>query len=159
VTGKSKGMATTRRRFDVPRAAVWQALSDGHVYSRWVVGTSQIRDVDAGWPAPGTALHYSIGRGPLRHDGHTQVRAVDEGKRLELEAHAWPFGSIHIEIRIEEGGEGAGAGCVVTIVEHPARGAAARLHNPVGDALLKLRNVEALRRLERIAKATPPPRQ
>jgi len=152
-------MATNRRRFDVPRAAVWRALSDGHVYSRWVVGTSQIRDVDDGWPAPGTALHYSIGRGPLRHDGHTEVHAVDEGKRLELEAHAWPLGSVHIEIRIEDDGDATAGGCVVTIVEHPARGAAARWHNPVGDALLKLRNVEALRRLERIAKEIQPPRQ
>jgi hypothetical protein len=38
------------------------------------------------------------------------------------------------------------------MVEHPKRGIAAALHNPLGDALLKLRNVEALRRLERLAR-------
>lgn len=141
-------MAINRRRFDVPRAAVWRTLSDGRVYSRWVVGTRHIRDVDTGWPAVGSALHYTIGRGPLRHDGHTEVRAVDEGKRLELEVHMWPLGSVNVEIGLDDDGDG----CVVTMTEEPARGTAAALHNPVGDVLLKLRNVEALRRLERVAK-------
>ena len=38
------------------------------------------------------------------------------------------------------------------MVEHPAQGSAAALHNPVGDGLLKLRNVEALRRLDKLAR-------
>lgn len=142
-------MATNRRVMDAPRESVWKVLSDGNTYASWVVGTSAIRGVDAGFPAVGTSLHYQIGRGPLRHDGHTEVLSVSD-TRLELEAHAWPLGSVRIELQIEDAPAGRS---VVTMVEHPARGTAAMLHNPVGDALLKLRNVESLRRLEKLAVA------
>lgn len=141
-------MATNTRTFSVPRDAVWDALCDGFSYARWVVGTSAIRDVDANWPQRNSRLHYRIGRGRLRHDGHTEVRDVAPGERLELEAHAWPVGSARIELVLRD----VNGGCEVRMVEHPARGAAAWLHNPVGDALIKLRNVEALRRLERVAR-------
>src|SRR6478735_6764794 len=141
-------MATTSRTFRVPRDAVWGVLSDGHAYSSWVVGTSAIRDVDEHWPAVGSRLHYRVGRGPLRHDGHTEVLSVNDGKRLELEAHAWPLGTARIELTLTEASDG---GCVVHMVEHPAQGTAAMLHNPVADGLIKLRNVEALRRLEHVA--------
>lgn len=140
-------MATNRRVVPLSRDDVWATLSDGYSYAKWVVGTTEIRDVDAGWPAQGTRLHYTVGRGPLRHEGHTEVRSVDDGHRLELEAHAWPAGTARIEISLAD----ESGGCAVTLVEHPNRGVGALLHNPVGDALLKVRNVEALRRLERLA--------
>jgi len=140
-------MATNTRTFAVTRDAVWRVLTDGHAYASWVVGTSAIRDVDAHWPAVGSRLHYRIGRGPLRHDGHTEVLSVDDGKLLELEAHAWPLGSVRIELTLQDDPHG----CLVQMVEHPAQGTAAMLHNPLGDGLLKLRNVEALRRLEKLA--------
>jgi uncharacterized protein YndB with AHSA1/START domain len=139
-------MARNTRRMPVPRDDVWAALSDGRTYSTWVVGTSAIRDVDAHWPQLGSRLQYRVGRGPLRHDGHTEVRSVDPGHCLELEAHAWPLGSVRIELTLTDDGDGT----LVEMVEHPARGTAAMLHNPIGDALLKLRNVETLRRLQRL---------
>jgi uncharacterized protein YndB with AHSA1/START domain len=140
-------MARNTRRMAVSRDDLWSTLSDGSGYATWVVGTTTIRDVDEHWPAVGSRLHYSVGRGPLRHDGHTEVLSVDPGRCLELEAHAWPAGTARIEITLHDDGDGT----VVEMVEHPARGAGALLHNPIGDALLKLRNVEALRRLERLA--------
>src|SRR3954452_23699128 len=141
-------MATNSRTFAVPRDAASGVLVDGYTYASWVVGTSAIRDVDAQWPAAGSQLHYRVGRGPLRHDGHTEVLSVDEGKRLELEAHAWPLGTARIELTVEDVPDG---GCRVVMVEHPAQGSAAALHNPIGDGLLKLRNLEALRRLKKLA--------
>jgi len=142
-------MATNTRIFAVPREAVWRVLTDGYAYASWVVGTSAIRDVDDQWPGVGTRLHYRIGRGPLRHDGHTEVLSVDDAKCLELEAHAWPLGTARIELTLEDR---PGGGCLVKMVEHPAQGTAAMLHNPVVDALIKLRNLETLRRLEKLAK-------
>ena len=142
-------MATNTRTFAISREAVWRVLADGHTYSSWVVGTSAIRDVDNHWPALGSRLHYRVGRGPLSHDGHTEVLSVDDGSRLELEAHAWPLGTARIELTLKDAPNG---GCLVHMVEHPAQGTAAMLHNPVGDGLLKLRNVETLRRLEKLAK-------
>lgn len=131
----------------VSRSSVWAVLSDGDVYGDWVVGTSGIRDVDDGFPTPGTSLHYSVGWRPLRHDGHTEVVDSTEGERLVLEAHAWPAGSMRIELRLYD----APAGCRVWMSERPARGLAATLHNPLQDLVLRGRNVECLRRLERLA--------
>jgi len=138
-------MARNTRRMPLSRDDLWATLSDGRTYATWVVGTSTIRDVDDHWPAVGSRLHYTVRFGPLRHDGHTEVLSVDPGRCLELEAHAWPAGTARIEITLRDDGDGT----IVEMVEHPARGAGAALHNPLGDALLKLRNVEALRRLER----------
>jgi uncharacterized protein YndB with AHSA1/START domain len=126
---------------------VWSVLSDGNRYAEWVVGADHIRDVDPGFPAAGSRLHYTVGVGPLRHDGHTEVLSVDTGQRLELEAHAWPLGTARIVLRLTNGHPG----CTVEIEEHARRGLASRLYNPVLDLVIKARNVETLRRLERAA--------
>jgi uncharacterized protein YndB with AHSA1/START domain len=140
-------MATNARQLEASKAAVWAVHSDGRRYAEWVVGTSRIRDADPDFPAPGARIHYTVGRRPLRHDGHTEVLAVDAGRRLELEAHAWPLGTARIVLRLTD----RAGGCRVEIEEHPKRGPAGRLHNPGLDLLIKLRNVETLRRLERAA--------
>jgi uncharacterized protein YndB with AHSA1/START domain len=142
-------VATNRRQMHVSREQVWAVLCDGHRYAEWVVGTDHIRDVDPGFPAVGSRLHYTVGAGPLRHDGHTEVLSVDPGHRIELEAHAWPLGTARIVLRLTNGHPG----CTVEIEEHPRRGLASRLHNPVLDLAVKARNVETLRRLERAASA------
>jgi len=126
---------------------VWAALADGWSYHHWVVGTRMIREVDDGFPGRGTALHYRIGRGPLRHDGHTEVLDVDEGHRLVLEIHAWPVGAVRVDIRLDDDA----GDCEVTMEEFPSKGVGGVLHNPLADGLIKLRNVETLRRLDRLA--------
>lgn len=138
-------MATTRRHLTgLTPEAVFEVLCDGTTYGHWVVGTRTIRDVDAGWPTVGTRLHYTVGYGLLRKDDVTTCRAYSRDRRLELEALAWPAGTARIVLRAEEQGDGT----LVTIEEHPATGLAATLHNPALDLLIKLRNVETLRRLE-----------
>jgi carbon monoxide dehydrogenase subunit G len=128
--------------------AVWAVLADGSRYADWVVGTSRIRDVDATWPEPGARLHYRISLGPAKFDGHTEVVEAEPGRHLVLEAHGWPAGAARIELTLDDVPEG----CRITLVEFPARGAAALLHNPFGDLLLKGRNVETLRRLDSLAR-------
>jgi len=142
-------VAVNERVMSASCAAVWAVLSDGTSYRNWVVGTSDIRRVDDGYPAKGKKLHYSVGVGPLRHEGDTEVLDVQEGRRLVLEAHAWPAGSMRIEIDLAEAAAG---GCRVRIDERPSRGLARRLHNPIQDLVLHARNVECLRRLERLAR-------
>ena len=142
-------MAVTRRFLrGVTPAQVFAVLRDGRSYGHWVVGTRTIRDVDDGWPASGTRLHYTIGYAPLRHDNVTTAHVYDPESRLQLEAHAWPAGTAFIEI-IATPTEG---GTTVSIEEHPLRGLAKLLHNPVLDRLIKVRNVETLRRLEQQAR-------
>lgn len=141
-------MATTTRDMDVPVDAVWEVLRDGFSYADWVVGTSAIRAVDLDFPEVRSRLHYRIGRGPISLDSHTEVTGLVDGERLSLEAKAWPVGTAAISIRTES----LGTATRVSITEHPERGVAALLHNPGADLLIKLRNVEVLRRLERLAR-------
>jgi hypothetical protein len=138
-------MAITRRlmRGLTPRQ-VFDVLRDGRSYGDWVVGTRLIRDVDDGWPAVGTRLHYRVGYGPLRHDDETESLVYAPDTRLELEARAWPAGSARVALTAEA----AEGGTLVSIDEHPLRGPARLLHNPLLDLLVKARNVETLRRLE-----------
>jgi Polyketide cyclase / dehydrase and lipid transport len=138
-------MAVTRRVMQgLSPAAVFDVLRDGRSYEQWVVGTRAIREVEAGWPAVGTALHYTVGYGPLRKDDQTRSCAYEPERRLELEAHAWPAGTARIELRADQVQDGT----LVTIDEHPLRGVARTLHNPALDLLIKVRNVETLRRLD-----------
>jgi hypothetical protein len=133
----------------VSAEAVWSSLADGYSYADWVVGTRHIRSVDLQFPEKGASLHYTVGWGMLSHDGHTEVVGVEPGRCLELAIHAWPVATVYTKLTIEERGENR---VEVTMVEHPSRGPAAVLHNPVTELLLKIRNVETLRRLERVAR-------
>jgi hypothetical protein len=128
--------------------AVFDVLRDGRSYRDWVVGTRDIRAVEPGWPQPGTALHFTVGYGPARKDDETRSLAYEPDHRLELEAHAWPAGSARIELRAEPVEDGT----LVTIDEHPLRGPARTLHNPALGALIWIRNVETLRRLESVTR-------
>lgn len=142
-------MATTRRTMrGLSPTQVFDALRDGRTYGDWVVGTRTTREVDPTWPAPGTAIHYVIGYGPLRKDGVTTSTRYEPDSRLALEAHAWPAGTAGIVITAEA----RGTDTEVAIEEAPLRGPARLMHNPALDLLIKLRNVETLRRLEAVAR-------
>lgn len=138
-------MATTTRLMrGLTGRAVFDVLRDGTTYGDWVVGTREIRTVEPDWPKEGTRLHYRVGHGPLRKDDVTTSREYVPDERLELEAQAWPMGTARIVLTVEP----AEGGTRVSIEEHPHRGVAKLLHNPVLDLLIKARNVETLRRLE-----------
>jgi hypothetical protein len=135
---------TTRLMQEVTPRQVFDVLRDGRSYQVWVVGTRAIRAVDAGWPSPGSRIHYTVGYGPLRKDDVTSARAYEPDARLELEAHAWPAGTAGIVLTAEPVEDGTR----VAIDEAPRRGPARLLHNPLAAAAIRLRNVETLRRLE-----------
>jgi hypothetical protein len=121
---------------------VWAVLADGYAYAEWVVGTREVRRVDPGWPEPGTSLHFTAGLGPVRIEDRTTSRIADAGRRLELETHALPFGSLRISISIIPWGQDS----VVIIDEHPLRGASLLYENPLVEVLLTLRGRRMLRR-------------
>ena len=125
---------------------VFDVLRDGKRYADWVVGTRKIRDVDPGWPQPGAAIHYTAGRGPLRKDDVTESMAYEPERLLRLQAQAWPFGSARIVLTAEP----AAGGVAVTIEESPDRGVLRLVHNPLLDLAIKARNVETLRRFEKV---------
>lgn len=142
-------MATNSRLMKgIDPRAVFDVLRDGRSYGDWVVGTRKIRHVEPDWPQPGSAIHYTVGYSPLRKDDQTLSMAYEPDRRLALEAQAWPAGSACI-VLVAESAEG---GTRVTIDEAPNRGLAKHLHNPLLDLLIKMRNVETLRRLEEKAR-------
>lgn len=138
---------TRRLMGSVAPGAVFDVLRDGKSYAGWVVGTRKIRAVDPGWPAVGTRLHYTVGYGPLRKDDETRSLTYEPDTKLALEARAWPAGTARIELRAEP----AEGGALVSIDEHPNAGLAKTLHNPILDAIIRIRNLETLRRLEHAA--------
>lgn len=124
---------------------VWEVLSDGWSYVQWVVGTTEIRDVDPSWPAVGSRLFFTAGRGWPRVENRTTVRIL-EPRHIELEAHAPPLGSARVAIDVVPWGDDS----VVILDEHPLRGPGARLHNALVELGLHLRTRRMLTNLARV---------
>ena len=140
-------MSITTREIDAPGEAVWSLLADGWTYPLWVVGAARVRDVDAGWPAPGSRIHHSVGAWPLLIDDTTDVLDLVPGRRLSLRARGWPAGEAEVVISLEAA---AGSTRIVLqedVVAGPGRVLPAGLRGP----LLHARNVETLRRLAYLA--------
>lgn len=142
--------ASNKRTSATPRQ-VWAVLSNGYRYSEWVHGTKEIRDVDEGWPSPGTSIHFTAGIGPVTHKDKTTSRECVAEQLLELEAHAWPAGTARVGIRISP----EGTGSIVTLNEHPLHGPARWLHNPLSALGFRFRVKLMLDDLVRLAEAEP----
>ena len=127
---------------------VWSVLSDGRSYGQWVVGTTDIRAVDEHWPEVGSSLYYTVGRGRLRLEDSTTVRVLEPDRRIEFEAHAWPYGTARVAIQTIPWTEKT---TVVILDEHPLRGPGARLHSNVVEFLLHLRSRRMLTNLAQVA--------
>lgn len=144
-------MSTNHRLVHASPEQVWDVLSDGWLYPLWVVGASRLRDADKDWPNVGAQLHHSVGVWPMLLDDSTEVLECDPGSRLLLRARGWPVGAAHVEITVEEAGEGTEIG----IREQAVDGPGALVPRLVQDPLLRWRNVEALRRLAYIVERRP----
>jgi uncharacterized protein YndB with AHSA1/START domain len=140
-------MSRTARDMECSCQDVFDVLADGWSYASWVVGAACIRDVDTSWPEPGSRIHHSVGLWPMLIHDHTEVEEVDAPRRLQLRVRAWPTGEGRVVITCEPSGTGTG----VVIEETAVSGPAVLIPDPVQDAMLKGRNVEALRRLSYLA--------
>lgn len=136
------------RTVDAPAEAVWKVLCDGWSYATWVVGASRVRDVDNAWPAEGSQIHHSVGLWPGLINDSTEVLESEEPRRLVLRARAWPAGEAKVTLTIEPQG---GARCTLAITEDATSGPATLVPQPVRQAMIRLRNVEALLRLALLA--------
>jgi uncharacterized protein YndB with AHSA1/START domain len=132
---------------------VWAELSDGWMFTGWVVGATHIRDVDENWPEVGARLHHQVGVWPLVVNDSTAVVAAEPPRRLVLQARAWPVGEAQIVLTVEPDGDGS----LVRMAEAPTDGPGRWLHNPVQEALLRRRNIESLERFAAIAEKRPIP--
>lgn len=123
---------------------VFAVLSNGWSYSDWVVGTSHIREVDPHWPQLGARLHHKAGPWPVSLWDSSQVLAMEESRRLCLNARLWPLGEAVVDIRLAPSGENATR---VTLQEDFEQGPLRWVQNKMNDLILHKRNVESLRRL------------
>jgi hypothetical protein len=142
-------MSRTTRLMDCSPTAVFDVLSDGWTYATWVVGAARIREVDKGFPEPGSKIHHSVGVWPILLDDETIVDRVDPPREIELRAQAWPAGEARIRIQVEP----RGSQTSVTIYEQAVSGPAKLVPTPVEDLMLHLRNLEALKRLAFLAES------
>jgi hypothetical protein len=102
-----------------------------------------MREVDRGFPEPGSCLHHSVGTWPVLIDDTTTVVEAVEGKQLTLQARAWPAGEALVEIELVPDT----GGTRVTLREDAVSGPGTLLPAPLRAPLLRWRNTEALRRL------------
>ncbi|WP_409239900.1 SRPBCC family protein [Streptomyces sp. PA5.6] len=145
-------MARRHRLITVSPATVWSVLADGSRYAQWVVGTASSTPVRGHWPQVGAALRYEVRLGPLRATNETVVRRCEEGTVLELEAKAGPLGTARIALEVRPWGEHS----LVTVDEHPLRGAAGALHNTAVEALIQIRHRAMLARLAKVCETQAP---
>ena len=136
-----------QRRFSCSGEQIFSVLRDGWIYPVWVVGASRMRDVDNGWPAPGTKLHHSFGIWPLVIDDTTEVLEIEPDRRLVLEARGWPVGKARVEITVQPDGDDS----LVSIAEDVTEGPARLVPEPIRLAGMDVRNRESLRRLAYLA--------
>jgi uncharacterized protein YndB with AHSA1/START domain len=146
-------MATVDAVIDASPSEVFAVLANGWLYSNWVVGTSHMRAVDDDWPAVGSKLHHASGIWPLALPDETEVIAMEPDRSLMLVVRARPFGQAQVEMRLSP----EQLGTRVAMVEFPTSGPGRWLHNPVSEAVLARRNVEALGRLAAIAERRSSP--
>jgi uncharacterized protein YndB with AHSA1/START domain len=140
-------VARNQNLIDAPPDAVFDVLRDARCYGTWVVGSSEIRAADPGWPAPGTAFDHTVGTWPLRIADHTEVLAADPPRFLELLAHARPFPPARVSLQLDPDA----GGTRVTMVEDIEPRLLRLALWPVAQPSVRLRNAESLRRLKRLA--------
>ncbi|SMD17603.1 SRPBCC family protein [Lentzea albidocapillata] len=147
-------MAEVSLNVEAPLEAVWAVLADGWSYAGWVVGASHIRDVDTGWPEPGTRIHHSVGPWPMVVQDVTEVVRCEPSHLLELDARLWPAGAARITFTLRPRSESL---TEVRMVESVVRGPSAVLPNVVQDLMLTPRNKETLQRLNALARGRAAP--
>jgi uncharacterized protein YndB with AHSA1/START domain len=135
----------------VPPETVWAVLADPGDYARWVVGSKLIRDADAGWPAPGTRFHHTIGVGPVTLSDDTESLEARRPELLRVRAKARPLGTATVRLELQA----RNGGTRVRMTETPDGLAFVLALNPVAYVVTKLRNAESLKRLEALALRRP----
>jgi uncharacterized protein YndB with AHSA1/START domain len=138
-------MSKNSLTIDAAPADVFAVLADARTYQHWVVGCDDIRAVEGDWPAVGSRFFHTVGVGPVKTKDNTKVLEVEADRRLVLEARARPAGVAKVIFTLDPLEDGARTD--VTIEEFPVKGVAKVIDNPIQDGLIRVRNVETLRRL------------
>ncbi|HWT26181.1 MAG TPA: SRPBCC domain-containing protein [Solirubrobacteraceae bacterium] len=136
-------MARNTVRIDAPPESVWEVLADPRLYGNWVVGASATYEVEGTWPEVGSVLHHSQ---MMVIRDVTIVRESEPARRLLLEARARPLIVAMVAVTLEPDGDGT----LLLLDEWASGGLAAAAPRAVTDALIHVRNREAVKRLKRL---------
>jgi hypothetical protein len=131
---------------------VFTLLLDPYVYPKWVVGTRQVRKVDADWPRMGARFHHAVGAGPFSTRDSTKILVSRPPFDLDLEVRFRPLGVACVSLRLSDAGGGR---CRIVLDEEPIAGPAGRLRGRAWDAVVHARNALSLWRLRRLAESRP----
>jgi hypothetical protein len=136
-------MAYTSIELNARVDVVHDVLIDVHTYPRWLIGASEIRDVDRTWPAPGSCFHHRVGVGPLKLSDDSCVLEHEPARMLRLAVRVRPFLSAVVTFRLV----GERQRCVLTWEEDPALRLIGNLVRPLLDPLTHVRNHRSLQRI------------
>jgi uncharacterized protein YndB with AHSA1/START domain len=142
-------MAVNRIITNASPEAVYSVLSDPHTYAHWVVGASEVRGVEGAWPEPGSTFHHTQFLPKVGLKDTTTALESRAPRYLRMEVRTRPFVVAHVELSLRS----TEGGTEITMTETPVRGLVGRIHNPLFDVGLHIRNIEALRRLRNLAEA------
>ena len=142
-------MAENETMIDRTPEQIFTVLSDPYSYEHWVVGSSEIRDVDGIWPEVDATFHHTQFVPKVGLKDTTTVLEAEPPNRLFLCVRTRPLVVATVELRLQANGSGTS----VTMIERPEGGIVGPIHNPVFDAGLRLRNAESLRRLKRLSES------
>jgi uncharacterized protein YndB with AHSA1/START domain len=131
-------------------AAVWAVLEDPYAFPKWVVGTDRTLEADPHFPAPGSAFQVHVALGIK---DQTKVIELVPGRCIKLHAGVSFLGPAEVTIELEA----VPGGTQVTIVEDPVGKVLPLKYFPPVQLAIKLRNLESLRRLKRLALARAVP--
>ena len=84
-------MSFTAREIEAPPSAVFAVLADPTTYPEWLVGASDIREVEPNFPSPGAKFHHMVGVKPFVVPDSTEVIDVEPDRRLKLRVRTRPF--------------------------------------------------------------------
>jgi hypothetical protein len=146
--GYTRGMATNTRMMPIGPEQVWAVLADPSNYGDWVVGAKKVRNSEGNWPSKGATFHHTVGVWPFHIRDETSVLESDQPKSLVLQAKVRPLGFARIELKLSP----SSGGTQVEMTEEPSAPFLARMMRRLFDPVIYLRNGEALRRLESLAR-------
>ncbi|HET7429623.1 MAG TPA: SRPBCC family protein [Gaiellales bacterium] len=139
-------MAVTMIVIEAPPDAVFDVLSDGHLYAEWVVGAHHSCPIDPRWPEPGATLVHRSGIPPVTLQDTTSVISSDRPARMRLEARVRPLVIATVDLTIEPHVDGS----IVSMEERVVGGLARHAPGWVNDAAFRRRNRASLSRLRAI---------
>ena len=137
-------MAYASREIDASTAEVFAVLIDPATYPSWLVGASEMRDIDDDWPSVGSRFHHRVGVRPLTIADSSEVLAIEQDRLLRLAVRARPLLSAVVTFTLL----GQDGRCVVAFEEEPGPRAIGNLVRPLFDPITHVRNHLSLKRLD-----------